>query len=81
MREAIKSLYSDSRLVIKEADKGGPVVTMDKDHCKQMINQFLGGDSYYMHLKTEPKKQNRTRFNRMLKTMTICKQENTLFLK
>ena len=81
MTEAIKSLFSDSSLIIKEADKGGPVVTMDKDHCKQMINQFLGGDPYYMHMKTEPKKQNCTRFNRMLKTMTIRKQKKNRLLR
>ena len=56
-RDEIKSLESDKDIVIKEADKGGVVVIMDKEHYLSMLLYILNDKSYYECLESNPKNQ------------------------
>ena len=37
-QKTIKKLQNDESIIIKEADEGGGIVIMDKDHCKEMYS-------------------------------------------
>ena len=63
-RQAIRSLSSNDSIIIKEADKGGAVVIMDKAHYKTMSENILLDDNYYEKLDTDPKKMTRILYNR-----------------
>ena len=49
-REAINNLATDNSIVIKEADKGGAIVIMDKEHYKEMVLNQLTDDQFYQEL-------------------------------
>ena len=45
--QALLSLKNDDSIVIKEADKGGAVVIMDRDYYKDKIDSMLSDINYY----------------------------------
>ena len=45
--KAIKSLKENDSIVIKEADKGGTVVVMNKSHYNSMVVQILQDEVTY----------------------------------
>ena len=49
-RTAIENLRNDPTIVIKEADKGGAVVIMDRDHYKRMVMQQLLDEEFYTEI-------------------------------
>ena len=49
-REAINSLTNVDSIIIKEADKGGAIVIMSKDHYKEMILEQLTNTDFYQEL-------------------------------
>ena len=52
-RASIKNLSENNNIVIKEADKGGAVVIMDRDHYKEMAYEILQNREYYELLHSE----------------------------
>ena len=58
-RAAIKRLSEDNSIVLKEADKGGSVVIMDKDHYKGMSFDILQNNEYYEPLDQVPQRLNK----------------------
>ena len=46
-REAINSLRNDQNIVVKEADKGGGIVIMNKELNKTRILDMLKDDNFY----------------------------------
>ena len=46
-QEALKMLSEDSSIIIKEADKGGAIIIMDRDHYKEMVMSQLQDDHFY----------------------------------
>ena len=45
--KAVKSLKENDSIVIKEADKGGTVVVMNKSHYNSMVVQILQDEVTY----------------------------------
>ena len=43
----LKALRENKEIIIKEADKGGSVVIMNKEHYKRMIYEQLGDSETY----------------------------------
>ncbi|MEW8546501.1 MAG: hypothetical protein AB2693_23545 [Candidatus Thiodiazotropha sp.] len=66
-RQSIRSLSTDTNIIIKEADKGGSVVIMDTEHYKKMVNELLQDTSYYEQIDGNPKNQNCLKYNKMIK--------------
>lgn len=46
-RSAIDSLRNDTSIVTKQADKGGAIVIMDKEHYKRMVNDHVNNLDFY----------------------------------
>ena len=46
--DAMKSLFSDKSIVIKEADKGGAVVIMDAHYYRDKIKEMLDDPDFYI---------------------------------
>ena len=66
-RNAIKSLANDQSIIIKEADKGGAVVIMDREHYKEIVENMLSDKKYYEKLDTDPQKTDRIKYNKFIK--------------
>ena len=43
----IKSLQNDESIIIKEADKGGTTIIMDKEHYREMVKVIINDKDYY----------------------------------
>ena len=50
---AIKDLQNNAQIIIKEADKGGSVVIMKKDHYVKMVYDQLDNQKYYKRVDTK----------------------------
>ena len=74
-RAAIKSLSEDNSVVIKEADKGGSVVIMDKDHYKGMSFDILQNNEYYEPLEQDPQQLNKIAYKKLLKNINVASQK------
>ena len=55
-REALKNLMKNEDLVIKEADKGGRIVVMNKKDYVEECKKQLSNDSFYQKLDSDPNK-------------------------
>ena len=64
---AIKSLQNDHSIIIKEADKGGATVIMDREHYKETVENTLNHRGYYEVLETDPHKETKLKYNKFLK--------------
>lgn len=65
--EAINDLKNDNTIIIKEADKGGASVIMDKEHYKSMVENILNDEAYYSKLNTHPEKELQLKYKKFLK--------------
>ena len=54
---AIENLKNDDNIIIKEADKGGAVVIMDRDYYKSMCLSMLEDSKYYEKIQTYDSKE------------------------
>ena len=68
---AIKSLQNDDSIVIKEADKGGTTVIMDKTHYKEMVETIINDNDNYEKLASDPHKETMRKYNNFLKNIKI----------
>ena len=66
-RNAIKSVANDESIIIKEADKGGAVVIMDREHYKTMAETLLMDEEYYQELSADPQKSDEIKYKKFLK--------------
>ena len=64
---AIKSLQSDHTIIIKEADKGGATVIMDREHYLKMVETTLNDTEYYETLAKDPHKETKLKYNKFIK--------------
>lgn len=65
--KAIKSLQNDDTIVIKEADKGGATIIMDKQHYREMVDTIINDEEYYEKMDKNPHKDNLQKYNKFLK--------------
>ncbi|XP_062601156.1 uncharacterized protein LOC134262845 [Saccostrea cucullata] len=66
-QNALKDLSEDSSIIIKEADKGGAIVIMDRDHYKEMVMSQLQDDQFYKKLDQNGDRQTMRRIERLTK--------------
>ncbi|MCG7879609.1 MAG: GIY-YIG nuclease family protein [Candidatus Thiodiazotropha endolucinida] len=64
---AIKSLQNDQTIIIKEADKGGATVIMDREHYLEMVETTLNDKEYYEILTKDPLRETKLKYNKFLK--------------
>ena len=50
---AIKNLQNNEKIIMKEADKGGSVVIMKRDHYVKMVYEQLNDEKYYKRVDTK----------------------------
>lgn len=55
--QALKDLCDDDSIVIKEADKGGGVVVMNKAYYEVKILDMLNDPEYYKHVEENQEKK------------------------
>ena len=75
-QKTIKSLMSDESIIIKEADKGGATVIMDKLFYQNEIEKLLSNQDYYTKLEKSPHKDIMKNYTKYLQ-----KYEGTLTQK
>jgi hypothetical protein len=51
-------LSENSSIIIKEADKGGAIIIMDRDHYKEMVMPQLQDDHFYRKLTENQDRKN-----------------------
>lgn len=66
-QHAINNLQRDSTIIIKEADKGGAVVIMDKLHYREMVLNELTNSSFYRKLSTNEDRHTMLRVEKFIK--------------
>lgn len=49
-RNAIQSLIEDDSIIIKQADKGGTIVILDKEHYKKLVLEQLNNGHFYREI-------------------------------
>ena len=54
---SISELASDESIIIKQADKGGATVIMDKQFYQEHIDKMLQNNEYYKQLEENPHKE------------------------
>ena len=72
---SISELASDESIIIKQADKGGATVKMDKQFYQEHIDKMLQNNEYYKQLEENPHKEI------MKKYRTLMKQHETELTK
>lgn len=66
-RRALQNLANDSSIVIKEADKGGGIVLLDRESYLTEVNRQLGSPVYYREIDADPMKHVQT----VIKTVLV----------
>lgn len=64
--EGIKSLKNKKNIIIRPADKGGGVVVMDKSYYHNQLMEFLGDQTTYKRLVSDPTEPYRTQLNSLV---------------
>ena len=63
----MKALKNDDTIIIKETDKGGATVIMDKQHYKEMVHSIINDTEYNEKLDKDPHKETLHKYNKYLK--------------
>ncbi|VDI57593.1 Hypothetical predicted protein [Mytilus galloprovincialis] len=66
-QKTIKKLQNDESIIIKEADKGGGIVIMDKDHYKDMVLNQLEDGLFYQKLNGNRDKSTMSKIRKLIK--------------
>ncbi|CAG2246104.1 unnamed protein product [Mytilus edulis] len=66
-QKTIKKLQNDESIIIKEADKGGGIVIMDKDHYKDMVLNQLEDGVFYQKLNGNRDKSTMSKIRKLIK--------------
>jgi len=64
--KAIKALKNNPDIIIKEADKGGATVIMNKDFYKNKIDEMLSDTCYYEKLECDPYHQTKQEYSKLI---------------
>ena len=64
--EALKTLKGDDDIIIKEADKGGATIIMNKEYYKDLVETILNDETYYTKLSTSPEKDLLLKYKKFL---------------
>lgn len=56
-QKTITALASDETIIIKQADKGGATVIMDKEFYRRQVEKLLFDNEYYQKLDNNPQKE------------------------
>ena len=62
----MKILRTNSEIIIKEADKGGATIIMNKGDYKELVETILNGEVYYTKLNTSPEKELNLKYKKFL---------------
>ena len=65
-QEALKLLRTNSEIIIKEADKGGATIIMNKEDYKELVETILNDEVYYTKLNTSPEKELNLKYKKFL---------------
>ena len=65
-QQALNNLKNDANIIIKQADKGGAIVIMDKSHYKEMVLEQLNDTEYYKKLNKNPDKATAKRIKKLV---------------
>ena len=63
-QEALKILRTNSEIIIKEADKGGATIIMNKEDYKELVETILNDEVYYTKLNTSPEKELKLKYKK-----------------
>ena len=78
---AIDSFTKDTSIVIKEADKGGGIVIMNKEFYKTKLLEMLEDKSFYKQIENQTTKETMKKFNKavsLLREITRNKRNHLL---
>ena len=70
-QKSLSSLANDSNIIIKQADKGGATVIMDKTFYQQQIEKMLSNTEYYNKSDNNPHKEIMKKYRSLLKKHEI----------
>ena len=70
-QKSLSSLANDSNIIIKQADKGGATVIMDKTFYQQQIEKMLSITEYYNKSDNNPHKEIMKKYRSLLKKHEI----------
>ena len=62
----MKILRTNSEIIIKEADKGGATIIMNKEDYKELVETILNDEVYYTKLNTSPEKELNLKYKKFL---------------
>jgi len=65
-RKAINALKNNPDIIIKEADKGGATLIMNKDFYKNKIEVMLSDTCYYEKLECDPYHQTKQEYSKLI---------------
>lgn len=76
-QNSIKSLINDENIIIKEADKGGATVIMNRSFYQTQIEKLLSKEDYYKKLDESPHKDLKVSYKKYLEKYqsTLTKKE------
>ena len=63
----MKTVQNDESIIIKEADKVGTTVIMDKEHYRELLHSIINDNEYYETLPRDPHKDIGQKYNNFLK--------------
>ena len=64
--DALQMLKEDDDIIIKEADKGGATIIMNKEDYKELVESILNDETYYTELSTSPEKDLQLKYKKYL---------------
>lgn len=70
-KKAPQNLQNEDTIILKEADKGGAIVCMNKMFYKTLVLQHLSDDNFYVKLPENPDKKIMRDLKRLCKNMNI----------
>ncbi|CAG2222931.1 unnamed protein product [Mytilus edulis] len=76
--ESIQALYrlqKDESIIIKEADKGGALVIMDRIYYRDKIQEQLNDKQYYRELNDNMEKKTKRNINKLISKFPHCTTE------
>ena len=81
-QKTITALASDETIIIKQADKGGAIVIMDKEFYRRQVEKLLFDNEYYQKLDNNPQKEIMKKYRVFLKNhQTELTKKNMIILQ
>ncbi|CAG2213115.1 unnamed protein product [Mytilus edulis] len=74
-QQALYRLQKDESIIIKEADKGGALVIMDRIYYRDKIQEQLNDKQYYRELNDNMEKKTKRNINKLISKFPHCTTE------